>query len=143
MKKIITIFTLSSIVILLQAEAIETRSLCVDETLKKILKTESSKKERPVIFNQSADDEELHLLMQQIVLKKNRLIKIEPKDEKNFFNNLLKIGYSFKNPRKLKRLFFLKLLIKAFQRRFRQEIINGKIDKECLLISENIAKKFK
>jgi hypothetical protein len=71
MKKIITIFTLSSIVILLQAEAIETRSLCVDETLKKILKTESSKKERPVIFNQSADDEELHLLMQQIVLKKN------------------------------------------------------------------------
>ena len=81
--------------------------------------------------------------LSKIVLKKNRLIKIEPKDEKNFFNNLIKIGYSFKNPRKLKKLFFLKLLIKAFQRRFRQEIINGKIDKECLLISENIAKKFK
>lgn len=71
MKKIITIFTLSSIVILLQAEAIETRSLCVDETLKKILKTESSKKERPVVFNESADDKELLLLMQQIVVKEN------------------------------------------------------------------------
>jgi len=71
MKKIITIFTLSSIVILLQAEAIETRSLCVDQTLKKILKTESSKKERPVVFNESADDKELLLLMQQIVVKKN------------------------------------------------------------------------
>ena len=80
--------------------------------------------------------------LSKIVLKKNRLIKIEPKDEKNFFNNLLKIGYTFKNSGKLKKLFFLKLLIKAFQRRFRQEIINGKIDKECLLISENIAKKF-
>jgi len=56
---------------LLQAEAIETRSLCVDQTLKKILKTESSKKERPVIFDQSADDEELLLLMQQIVVKEN------------------------------------------------------------------------
>lgn len=71
MKKIITIFTLSSIVILLQAEAIETRSLCVDQTLKKILKTESSKKERPVVFNESADDKELLLLMQQIVVKEN------------------------------------------------------------------------
>ena len=81
--------------------------------------------------------------LSKIVLKKNRLIKLESKDEKNFFNNLLKIGYTFKNPGKLKKLFFLKLLIKAFQRRFRQEIINGKIDKECLLISENIAKKFK
>ena len=71
MKKIITIFTLSSVVILLQAEAIETRSLCVDQTLKKILKTESSKKERPVVFNESADDKELLLLMQQIVVKEN------------------------------------------------------------------------
>ena len=31
----------------------------------------------------------------------------------------------------------------AFQRRFRQELINGKIEEECLLISQNLVKKFK
>ena len=31
-------------------------------------------------------------------------------------------------------------LIKAFQMRFRPELINGKIDKECLIISEKICK---
>ena len=36
---------------------------------------------------------------------------------------------------------FLSLIILAFQRRFRQELINSKIDQECLLISQNLAKK--
>ena len=31
-------------------------------------------------------------------------------------------------------------LTKAFQRRFRQGLVNGKIDKECLLISESLIK---
>ena len=31
-----------------------------------------------------------------------------------------------------------RLIIKAFQRRFRQDLINGKIDKECFLISKNL-----
>ena len=34
-----------------------------------------------------------------------------------------------------------KIITFAFQRRFRQELVNGKIDKECLLISENLIKK--
>ena len=33
-----------------------------------------------------------------------------------------------------------KIITFAFQRRFRQELINGKIDKECLLISKKLAK---
>jgi len=33
---------------------------------------------------------------------------------------------------------FLSLVIIAFQRRFRQELINGKIDQECLIISQNL-----
>ena len=36
---------------------------------------------------------------------------------------------------------FNKNITFAFQRRFRQELVNGKIDKECLLISENLIKK--
>ena len=31
-----------------------------------------------------------------------------------------------------------KSLIIAFQRRFRQDLINGKVDKECYLISKNL-----
>ncbi len=49
--------------------------------------------------------------------------------------NLYKIGYK-KNSKSIK------LTTKAFQRRFRQEQINGIIDKECLIISNNLVKKF-
>ena len=34
----------------------------------------------------------------------------------------------------------LSLITKAFQRRFRQDLISGIIDKECLIISHNLVK---
>jgi len=74
-------------------------------------------------------------------LIKNRKKKISSTDKKFFFIYLSKIGYSIKNLTKLKKDEFSIFLISAFQRRFRQELINGKIDQECLLISENLAKK--
>mgnify|MGYP003344302030 CR=1 FL=1 len=62
-------------------------------------------------------------------------------EKNNFLKNLYKIGYSrVLNKDKNKNI---KLLTKAFQRRFRPSLINGIIDQECLLISKNIAKKFK
>jgi len=64
-------------------------------------------------------------------IKKFRKKKITLNDKNTFFKNLLKIGYS---------RFDKKSLITAFQRRFRQELINGKIDKECFLISKNLIK---
>ena len=74
-------------------------------------------------------------------LFKTRELKVYKYQEINFLKNLYKIGYSrVLNKDKNKNI---KLLIKAFQRRFRQTLINGKIDQECLLISKNIAKKFK
>ena len=48
-----------------------------------------------------------------------------------FYKNLLKIGYKKEKTH---------LLTKAFQMRFRPELINGKVDKECLKISKSIAK---
>ena len=61
--------------------------------------------------------------------------------EKNkFIKNLHKIGYS-KYFRK-KNSNYLKKLITVFQMRFRQELINGIADKECLIISKNLIKKF-
>ena len=74
-------------------------------------------------------------------LIKNRKKIISFTDKKFFFIYLSKIGYSIKNPIKIKKAKFSIFLINAFQRRFRQELINGKIDQECLLISENLAKK--
>ena len=75
------------------------------------------------------------------ILVKKRRKKISHTDKKLFFSYLSKIGYSIKDLTKLKKDKFSIFLISAFQRRFRQELINGKIDQECLLISKNLAKK--
>ena len=84
---------------------------------------------------------EWHSLSKGMLIK-NRGKKISLIDKKIFFKNLLKIGYPIKKPTKLKKDQFLNLITCAFQRRFRQEQINGKIDHECLIISQNLVKKF-
>ncbi len=79
-------------------------------------------------------------------LNEKKLFKIRGKkvyenDKINFLKNLHKIGYSkyfVKNEKKN-----IKLVTKAFQRRFRQELINGIIDQESLIISKNIAENLK
>ena len=58
------------------------------------------------------------------------------KDKNLFLKNLHKIGYN--DIKKFKSHKNIKYLTLAFQRRFRQSLINGKIDKECLLISKNL-----
>ena len=69
-----------------------------------------------------------HKLKQKELIKL-RNIKSSKNEKLSFFKNLYKIGYSGKN----------KLSItKAFQRRFRQELINGKIDKECIKICKSL-----
>ena len=73
-------------------------------------------------------------------LKKNRLQNVNSKIEKIFIKNISKIGYKLYEPKDLKKKKFLTLLVKAFQRRFRQNLINGIIDKECFLISKNLVK---
>ena len=75
-------------------------------------------------------------------LKKNRKIKLDKNSEKIFYDNLSKIGYITKKTESSKNRKFNNCVVKAFQRRFRQELINGKVDKECLIISKNIIKKF-
>tara|TARA_Y100000022_G_scaffold192907_1_gene195591 strand:+ start:386 stop:1117 length:732 start_codon:yes stop_codon:yes gene_type:complete len=80
-----------------------------------------------------------HSLSQKNLIK-NRRKKISLIDKKIFFKNLLSIGYSIKIPTKLKKDKFLNFITIAFQRRFRPEIVNGKIDRECLIISQNLIK---
>ena len=72
------------------------------------------------------------------LLKKYRNIKIlEKKDKTKFIKSLNKIGYCFSTKKKS---FFIRT-VKAFQRHYRKELINGLLDKECLTIAKNLAKK--
>ena len=68
--------------------------------------------------------------------KISRDIKISSKDKKAFLKNLYRYGYCKINNMKLNKNSIL--LTKAFQRRFRQELVNGIIDKECFLISKSL-----
>ena len=70
------------------------------------------------------------------LLKKYRLKNIDNLDKIIFFRYLTKIGYFFKK-KKINSILFA---IKAFQRRFRPQLINGKIDFECLEIAKNLVK---
>ena len=69
--------------------------------------------------------------LNEVMLKSLRNQKCTNFELFKFFNNLKKIGYQAKSKIKA---------AKAFQRRFRQEQISGKIDKECLLISNSLIK---
>ena len=70
-------------------------------------------------------------------LIKFRQVRISNKFKSEFINNLKKIGYCFHNKKKTN---FSKT-VQAFQRHYRKELINGIIDKECLIIAINILKK--
>ena len=75
-------------------------------------------------------------------LIKDRKLKISKIEENIFFRNLFKIGYSKIYSKNNSRNKYLRELTKNFQRRFRQELVDGKIDQECLLISKNLIKTY-
>ena len=81
-----------------------------------------------------------HNLNEKKLFKKRNQI-VDRLEKNKFIKNLYKLGYP-------KNIFFnkykySKLLTTAFQRRFRQELVNGIIDQECLIISNNLAKNLK
>ena len=82
-----------------------------------------------------------HTLNKQDLLK-NRKLKISKVEENIFFRNLFKIGYSKTFPKNIGRNKYLRELIKSFQRRFRQELVDGKIDQESLLINKSLIKAY-
>ena len=71
--------------------------------------------------------------------KRNQIV--DRLEKNKFIKNLYKIGY----PKNIlfNKYKYSKLLTTAFQRRFRQELVNGIIDQECLIISNNLAKNLK
>ena len=67
------------------------------------------------------------------IYRKKKLSIIE---KKLFLKNLYQIGYCQIKERAINQN--ISYLTKAFQRRFRQDLVNGKIDKECYLISKSL-----
>ena len=80
--------------------------------------------------------------LNQNELIKNRNLETSSKEKNLFLTNLFKIGYQKKilHNSNFKQSFD-QIISKAFQRRFRQEIVNGRVDQECLIISQNLLKK--
>ena len=71
------------------------------------------------------------------LLRKLRRIKVLTKQDKiQFVKNLNNIGYCFP----IKKKYFFTKILKAFQRHYRKELINGHLDKECLIIAQNLSK---
>ena len=81
-----------------------------------------------------------HNLNEKKLFKKRNQI-VDRLEKNKFIKNLYKIGY----PKNIlfNKYKYSKLLTTAFQRRFRQELVNGIIDQECLCISNNLAKNLK
>tara|TARA_B100000674_G_C37681452_1_gene841737 strand:- start:86 stop:817 length:732 start_codon:yes stop_codon:yes gene_type:complete len=80
-----------------------------------------------------------HTLDQKKIKKFRKIKTLSKTDKTEFIQNLYKIGYN-----KLKGFRIYKnetFLTKAFQRRFRQDLVDGKIDKECHMISKNLLSK--
>ena len=69
-------------------------------------------------------------------LRKLRKKKITEIQKRHCLNFIKKIGYFVKQNNKKNQI----KLFKNFQRRFRQELINGILDKECLIIAEKLSK---
>ena len=71
------------------------------------------------------------------LLKKFRRVKIFTRQDKiQFIKNLNKIGYCLL----IKNKSFFNKTVKAFQRHYRKDLINGIVDKECLIIAQNLSK---
>ena len=74
--------------------------------------------------------------LSNVTIKKQRNLKVSLFEKKTFFKNLKKMGYS--NFDNIGNNSYETNVTKAFQRKFRQNLINGKIDQECLIISKNL-----
>ena len=67
MSKFITVLVISVIGFNTLADELKDESICIKDSLVQILKSDQSKKERQIIFNESSDDLELKELLQRLI----------------------------------------------------------------------------
>ena len=75
------------------------------------------------------------------ILKQLRKKRLSKNDQNSFLENIFKIGYPKNTSKILNKNKYNIMIIKAFQRRYRQSLVNGKSDQECLLISQDLLKR--
>jgi len=76
-----------------------------------------------------------HFCNPKLLKNYRNLTSFQKKNKKTFISDLKKIGYSFSNQNS----FLFTKTLKAFQRHYRQELINGILDEECLFIAKNLS----
>ena len=67
MSKFITVFAISVIGFNTHANELKEESRCIKDSLIQILKSDQSKKERQIVFNDTSDDLELKKLLQRLM----------------------------------------------------------------------------
>jgi hypothetical protein len=67
MSKFITVFAISVIGFNTHANELKEESRCIKDSLIQILKSDQSKKERQIVFNDTSDDLELKKLLQRLI----------------------------------------------------------------------------
>lgn len=67
MGKFIAVLVISVIGFNTHADELKDESICIKDSLVQILKSDQSKKERQIIFNESSDDLELKDLLQRLI----------------------------------------------------------------------------
>ena len=67
MGKFIAVLVISVIGFNTHADELKDESICIKDSLVQILKSDQSKKERQVVFNESSDDLELMELLQRLI----------------------------------------------------------------------------
>jgi len=67
MSKFITVFAISVIGFNTHADELKEESRCIKDSLIQILKSDQSKKERQIVFNDTSDDLELKKLLQRLI----------------------------------------------------------------------------
>ena len=67
MSKFISVLVISVIGFNTLADELKDESICIKDSLVQILKSDQSKKERQIIFNESSDDLELKKLLQRLI----------------------------------------------------------------------------
>ena len=77
-----------------------------------------------------------NLNLKKLFRERNK--KVSESDKNIFIQNLYKIGYPKKYNKNNNK--YSKMITLSFQRKFRQALINGIIDQECLKISKNLFK---
>jgi len=122
MSKFITVLVISVIGFNTHADELKEESRCIKDSLVQILKSEQSKKERQVVFNESSDDLELMELLQRLIPgSENKTFYVADLDTLWDWDRANGMKYIYKILDLMNRNYDLKSISPALKTRYLQE----------------------